>query len=267
MKRLLVACALAAACSGALFGAVGASASDGVPRARLKGFLCQRALEPAQRMVSVEAVMRPLKGTQRLQLKFELLSKVPGSTTVGFVHGGDLGIWISPPRQQITLGTRPGDVWSLNHPVADLFLAPAYYHFRVTFRWLGAHQRVLGTVVRESPRCFQPELRPDLVAVSLVAIPITGKPTKDSYAATIADDGLTGAGPFTVEFTDGAIVKDDRVHHINAKSAQTLHFVGPVCNASSPPTMTVDPAQQVDDYNRTNNGPIAAVCPAVAPAG
>jgi hypothetical protein len=99
-----------------------------------------------------------------------------------------------------------------------------------------------------------------------VATPLSGKPPKDSYAATIADHGLTGAGPFEVEFTDGTMVKDRTIAHINAGSEIRIHFVGPVCNSASPPTMTVDPDQQVDDYNRTNNGPIEAVCPAMPSA-
>ena len=41
------------------------------------------------------------------------------------VHYGDLGKWIYPPDK--TLGQRPGDVWKVNHPVAQLSTAPAYY--------------------------------------------------------------------------------------------------------------------------------------------
>jgi hypothetical protein len=257
MRRFLLTSIVGLGCVAATGGANAAAVNQPV-RAHLRGFVCQHALEPSQRLVSVVAVMRPLTGTERLEMRFELMSRAPGSAAYGYVHGGDLGTWISPPKQPITLGTRPGDVWSLNHPVADL-PAPASYRFRVTFRWIGAHGRVLGDAVRESPRCAQPELRPDLQAVAFVAKPIPNKPKRDSYVATITDDGLTGAGPFDVEFTDGTIVKNQAVTHIKAHQTLMLNFEGPLCDSTAPPTITIDPTQQVDDYNRTNNS-LTATC-------
>jgi hypothetical protein len=264
MRRILAASIVVLAGGGALVGGAAASAIHTPARARLRGFVCQHALEPSQRLVSVVAVMRPLPGTRRLELRFDLIATGPAATMSGYVHGGDLGTWISPPKQPITLGTRPGDVWSLNHPVADL-PAPATYRFRVTFRWVGAHRRVLGDAVRESPRCIQPELRPDLQAVAFVAQPMPNKPKRDSYVATITDDGSTGAGPFDVEFTDGTIIKHHVVSHIKPHQTLTLNFEGPVCDSTAPPTMTIDPTQQVDDYNRTNNS-LTATCAVTTPA-
>jgi hypothetical protein len=262
MRRFLTASGVALAVAGAAVAAAGGGVAGAAvtapPRAHLRGFTCQRALEPAQRLVSVAAVMRPLTGTKSLQLRFDLLTKTPGSTVYGYVHGGDLGTWISPPRQSITLGSRAGDVWSLNHPVADL-PAPATYRFRVSFRWIGAHKRVLGTIVRESAKCFQPELRPDLQAVSFVAQAIPNKPKHDQYAATITDAGLTGAGPFNVEFAFGSVVRTHTVHHISPHETLTLQFVGPLCDPTAPPTMTIDPTQQVEDYNRANDS-LTATC-------
>jgi hypothetical protein len=260
MKRNLVAFGVAVSCVGAALAATGAAAAAPVrPRARLTHFLCQRAIDPGQRLVSVEAVMRPLTGTKGLELKFDLLSKAPGAINFGVVRGGDLGSWITPAKQAITLGTRPGDVWSLNHPVADL-PAPASYRFQVLFRWIGAHGRVLATVQRDSKSCFQAELRPDLEAQSLVAQAIPSKPKRDLYVGMVTDSGLTGAGPFAVEFADGGIVKDRTIPHIDAHQTLTVRFEGPLCVSSAPPTMTIDPTQQVDAYTRASNS-ISATCP------
>lgn len=256
--------AVAACCAGLLTASSGASAAPLRSRAHLRQFVCQRALEPAQRLVSVVAVMRPIHGTRRLKLRFDLLTKAPGASSWGMVHGGDLGTWISPPKQQVTLGTRPGDVWALNHPVADL-PAPAVYRFQVSFRWLGRHGRVLGTVVRNSKTCFQPELRPDLEALSLVPQPLPNQPKHDLYVAKITDAGLSGAGPFSVEFTDGSIVRDHTVSHISPHQVVTVRFIGPPCLPTAPPTMTIDPTQQVDAYTRANNS-ITATCPSSPPA-
>jgi hypothetical protein len=238
----------------------GASATVGPARAHLRKFVCQQALEPAQRLVSVVAGLRPIRGTRRLLLKFDLLAKPAGASTYTVVHGGDLGTWKSPPKQAITLGTRAGDVWSLNHPVADL-PAPASYRFVVSFRWIGPRGRVLATVVRDSRTCFQPELRPNLEALSLVPQPIRNQPKRELYVGTIMNAGLTGAGPFAVEFTDGSVVRDVRIRHIYRHQTLTVRFVGPACNPTAPPTMTIDPTQQVDAYTRVDNS-VTATCPA-----
>jgi hypothetical protein len=267
MRRFLVASIVTLATAGALVGAATAATTTrsggSGPRAELRAFLCQRALDPGQREVSVMAVMRPLKHTHKLELRFELLTKTSATAAFTEVQGTGLGSFVSPTDPP-TLGTRPDDVWRLSHPVADL-PSPATYRFVVTFRWIGAHDRVIGTQVRESRSCYQPELRPDLVALSLVAQPIAKAPKKDLYVAQIGDDGLTGAGPFQVEFADGTIVKDHNVKHIAPHQILMFNFIGPLCDATAPPTMTIDPDQQVDDYNRTNNS-ITATCPAPTPA-
>ena len=255
---------------GAIGGATAAAASvKQPPRSHLRGIVCTHALEPAQRLVSVTAVMRPLKGTKAMELQFNLLSKTSTSSWTA-VHGGDLGTWISPPKQASPLGSRPGDVWTLNHPVADL-PAPATYRFRVAFRWLGAHKRVIGTAVRETATCYQPELRPDLVALSFNAQPIANKPKRDLYTATIKDTGLTGAGPFEVEFTGNGFSAPNNVitiQHIDAHQTLTRTFRGPLCVQSAAPVMTIDPTQQVDVYRRANTT-LTATCPPVPapPAG
>jgi hypothetical protein len=267
MRRFLIVSTVSLASIGATIAGVAAAAT--LPRAHLRGFVCTKALEPAQRLVSVMAVMRPLTGTRGMELQFNLLSK-SGSAPWVPVHGGDLGIWISPPKQAIPLGSRPGDVWTLNHPVADL-PAPATYKFQVQFRWLGAHKRIIGGSVRESPTCYQPELRPDLIALSFTAQSIPTKPKRDEYTATIEDTGLTGAGPFELEFTGSGFSAPSNVitiRHIDAHQTLTRKFTGPLCVASGAPVMTIDPTQQVDVFTRANTT-LAATCPPApaAPAG
>jgi hypothetical protein len=266
MRRRLVWVAMLTA---ALFGvlvagviAADAAVTPAAGKARLRAPLCQKALDPGQRTVSVTAVMRPVAGTQKLQMRFNLLTKAVGGTTYSAVHGGDLGTWISPP--QPTLGRRAADVWVLNHPVADL-PAPAVYRFQVEFRWIGAHNRVLADVVREGPRCAQPELRPDL-QVQSVTITQNPKGTKDLYDVTIYNGGLTAAGPFIVDFnyqdptTQTPVVAPQNVVGLKPHRAIVLSWAGPVCKPAAPPTIEVDPAGQVDDYNTVNNT-YQVVCP------
>jgi 7-keto-8-aminopelargonate synthetase-like enzyme len=58
MWRFLIVSAVSLASIGATIAGVAAAAT--LPRAHLRGFVCTKALEPAQRLVSVMAVMRPL---------------------------------------------------------------------------------------------------------------------------------------------------------------------------------------------------------------
>jgi hypothetical protein len=154
MQRLVIAAALAMAVS--LIPSepsLGAARSGARGPAYLERFICRRAFDPGQREVSVTAVMRPLPGTIRMRMRFELLRSQSGTSS--FVRGGDLGIWISP--QPLTLGERPADIWIVNHPVSGLPV-PADYRFRVTFRWTGQGGRTIGRAVRLSERCRQLDL-------------------------------------------------------------------------------------------------------------
>ena len=259
--RLLRRCICISVAAVALSGATMAAAAVvpvTPPRARLARFSCTQALDPGNRSIGIRAVMRPLAGTLRLAIRFDLLQRVDGASPT-IVRAGDLGVWVTPSDP--TLGQVPGDVWRLDKSVIDL-AAPATYQFRVRFRWFGAGGRLLGSAVRYSRRCRQPELRPDLAVTSLTVTPLAGHPTEDQYLAVIANRGLTAAGPFEVLFVPGgsAAATTDGVSLLGPGQSQTLSFIGPVCDPADPPSVTADAAHQVDDYNRANNS-ATAVCP------
>lgn len=270
MKRLSAALAalalsvlllVAATAASAALRLTAARAASGAPaRAQLRGFACHPALDPPNRLVSVTAVMRPLSGTMRLSLKFDLLVSRGASTPHRVVRAGDLGAWITP--QNPTLGHLPGDVWNLHKTVVEL-AAPATYRFRVWFRWTGAHGRVLGLAVRYSRTCHQRELRPDLFVRSVAVTAIQNRPSYDRYTAVIANAGDTAAGPFDLLFApaNGSSPQTHVVSLLGAHSTRTESFVGPVCSAATAPTITVDSASQIDDSNRANNT-LGATCPA-----
>jgi hypothetical protein len=244
MKRLSAALLVVVASATIGFAASTAAA---VPRAQLQSFACLHALDPANRTVSVNAVMRPLPGTQKLMMEFSLLERSGGSATAQTVVGaGDLGVWISP--KDPNLGQLPKDVWNLNKSVLNLD-APAAYRFRVAFRWIGAHGRVIGTAQRLSRTCDQRELRPDLVVKSIAVSPIAGKPHKDLYTAVIANDGATSTGPFEVLFTPGddSPAKTRAVASLGAHQFGVERFVGAGWRPRRPPTVLAGSAAHVHD--------------------
>jgi hypothetical protein len=231
------------------------------PRSQLSAFSCTHALDPGARAVGVTATMRPLDGTRRMAIRFELLQRSPG-LPVQEVTGGDLGVWRTPANP--TLGQLPGDVWRLQKSVYNLDV-PASYQFRVSFRWTGAHGKVLQTASRTTRSCRQRELRPDLAVRSIAVAAVAGHPQKNLYTAVIANQGLTGAGPFQVLFApgDSSAPTTDTVNFLSAGKTRTLSFVGPLCDSANPPTVSADSTSQVDDFDRANNV-LAATCPAAS---
>lgn len=263
LTGLLVAIACLALAAAASATTPSATTPATPPRAELTHFSCRTALDPANRAIGIDAVMRPVTGTEHLEIRFELVRRV-GRAAPTVVHGGDLGTWISPDNP--TLGQLPGDVWRLDKSVLNLN-APGAYRFRVTFRWIGAGGQVLATDARRTRLCRQRELRPDLLVKSVTVSPVAGSSQQDLYSAVIANRGLTGAGPFEVLLApgsgSGAVTRT--VKSLGAGRSLSLSLVGPVCDPTTPPSITVDATHQVDDYNRANNT-LTTVCTGTATA-
>jgi hypothetical protein len=154
MGRVSLVClGTAAALAGAAPSLAGASSQP--PPTAFQNFACHRSSNSLNRWIEVIAVMRPISGTQRMAMKFELLQRKPHSRTFADVPRGntDLGTWEHPTKPP-TLGSRPGDHWNVKKLVVNLS-SPAVYKFRVSFRWLDANGKSLGTVVRQSELCNQ----------------------------------------------------------------------------------------------------------------
>jgi len=133
LRRRLTALAVLGAVAPAAPSVASASVTAASPRsASLEHFACTRAAEALNRAVAVTAVMRPVAGTRRMELKFVLLRRRAGTSAFTPVSGKGLGRWVHPDDPN--LGQRPGDVWEYAKPVVNL-VAPAVYRFRVTFRW------------------------------------------------------------------------------------------------------------------------------------
>jgi CARDB len=259
-RSLILGGLLALACAGPA-SATTPPVSSPPPTAQLKAFMCQKALDPPARALSIQAVMRPVTGTSKMEMKFDLMRQTKAHPRFAVVHGKGLGSWLTPDNP--TLGQRSGDVWIVNHPVVDL-VAPATYKFRVTFRWIGAQGQTLATGVQTTSTCYQPELRADLYVKSLTANPITsGAGTGQwAYVAEIANRGLTAAAPVEVEFADaGSAPVTETVASVGPKSTVRQRFVAPACVPGATLTVTVDPKQTNDEYTYANNV-LTMACPA-----
>jgi hypothetical protein len=149
MRRALLICLIGATAPGWASAAAGAA---GAPRASLEDPICRQSANPLNRVVAITAVIRPLAGTERMEVQFNLLERPRGARAYSEVRGGDLGRWLSPSDP--TLGRRPADVWKPQKPVINL-AGPAAYRFHVGFRWIGAQGHVLGRQYRWADPCEQ----------------------------------------------------------------------------------------------------------------
>jgi len=237
--------------------ASGAGAPAPAPRDQLRSFVCQKALDPPTRAVSVQAVMRPVSGTAKMQIRFDLTRRTKQGAPFKLVRGQFLGSWLTPENP--TLGQRPGDVWIVNHPVVGL-PAPATYRFRVSFRWLGSSGQKLSSAVQSSSSCWQPELRADLLVRSLTVTPLGSG--QASYVAVIGNRGLTAAGPVEVDLAGVSAAKQAQtLGSVGPKSTARERFVAPTCTPGANLAVTVDPSHTIDEYDFANNV-LTIACPA-----
>ncbi len=256
MRRLLCAF-LAAIIAGLAASALALASTVPSDRATLSSPACRRALDSSRRNVSITAVMRPLSGTGRLAMRFQLLGLDGGHVIT--VHGGDLGTWLAP--HPATLGQLPNDVWIVHHPVSGVPV-PGLYHFRVSFRWVGSAGQTLGTTVRVGPGCWQPDMRPELNVDSLAVQPVSGNPTEDTYSAQVSNMGLTTANAVEVQFTPvGGPAQTFTVPQLTPHEQRVVVFTGPACNAASgPPTVVIDPEHRISQRSG-GTASMTATCP------
>ena len=257
---------LAVAAAGLVVAVIGSAPASGAsapaPRDQLRSFVCQKALDPPTRAVSIQAVMRPVSGTSKMQIRFDLMRKTKPGGPFKVVRGHFLGSWLAPDNP--TLGQRPGDVWIVNHPVVGL-PAPATYRFRVTFRWTGSSGQQLSSAVQTSSTCYQPELRADLYVHSLTVTPLSSG--KSAYVATIGNRGLTAAGPVEVDLGGaGTPAQAQTLASVGPRSSAHQRFVAPACIPGANLAVTVDPSHTIDESNFANNA-LTIPCPAPSPSG
>jgi hypothetical protein len=242
--------ALAVVAAGLVATVIGSATASGAtappaPRDQLRSFVCQKALDPPGRAVSIQGVMRPVTGTAKMQMRFDLMRRTKPGTPFKVVRGHFLGSWLTPAEP--TLGQRPGDVWIVNHPVVDL-PAPAVYRFRVSFRWIGSNGQQPSTAVLSSSNCYQPELRADLLVRSLTVTPLASG--NSAYVATIGNRGLTAAGPVEVDLAGvGSTTQAQTLSSVGPKSSARQRFVAPACTPGATLTVTVDPSHTIDEYS------------------
>jgi hypothetical protein len=212
--------------------------------------------------------MRPVTGTRGLQMSFALFERQPGSAGWRPVTGPHLGVWISPAGSP-TLGRRPGDLWKVPFPVANL-VAPASYRLQVAFRWLGGGGVVLATANRLTQSCWQPELRPDLAVASVTVGQNPSRAGYGRFSTVVRNLGATAARDFSVlisyHHNQQNVTSTKGLAKLKAHAAAKVVFGGVTCDPGTSVTVTADPGHLVDVYSRSA-ATLVVSCPATQATG
>jgi hypothetical protein len=181
---------------------------------------CDTGKTAEQRSASFKGRMKAVKGTVRMQMRFELLEQTPGSDEAHTVKAPQLFTW----RR-----SKPGvKTFSYEQTVKGLS-SGVTYSSRVTFRWITATGKVIRQEKAESGTCVQDGDLPNLVLGSVKS----GAGSVDGTAVYVVQVGNTGQGAaesLTVSlFADGDLVDTRAVDGLAPGEFKTVKFTGPRC--------------------------------------
>jgi hypothetical protein len=199
---------------------------------------CVPALEPADRSATFEARVHPVRGSERMQVRFTLQVRQGALPGWRRVAASELDAWLTsfPDVRRFTY----------SRTVRNLS-APASYRTIVRFRWLDADGEVVRRSRAISRACRQHDMRPDLVATEIV--PVAG-----GYEVALRNDGRTDAGPFEVALAAGVLALEPAaLEGLAAGERRTVSIGGPPCAPGEPLTATVDSAGAVDERDEQDN--------------
>jgi hypothetical protein len=135
-------CALAASC-------LAQASTSTVASSSAVASLEQCATAPAasERSATFAGEMTALPGTARMEIRIDVLERLPGEGQYRTVSAPGLGVWRD---------SSPGvKTYTSFNTVNDLS-APAFYRGAVRFRWLNAKGRAIKSEELRTPRCEQP---------------------------------------------------------------------------------------------------------------
>jgi hypothetical protein len=135
----------AATPSAALVGALEGTATKPDASATLEQ--CITAGTATERAATFAGEMNAIAGTARMEIRIDVLERLPGELSYRAVSAPGLGVWTS---------SSPGvKIYKSLNKVTNL-AAPAFYRGAVRFRWLNAKGRVLKMLELRTRRCEQP---------------------------------------------------------------------------------------------------------------
>ena len=200
---------------------------------------CERSPLPARRVAAFVGAMPAVAGAERMQMRFDLQRRRLAERRWRTMRGAEgFGTW------ETSEPDRAGFVF---HKRVDGLQVPASYRAVVRFRWTAADGTTVRRARRSTASCAQPDLRPDLVAVSLRAV-LDVSVVPAVYRLVVRNDGRSDAGPFAVRVA-GALAE---VAGLAAGEKTSVTVVGAPCAAGATVRASVDADFRVDESDERN---------------
>ena len=220
------------------------SASAAAAKPKVRQIDCEPALDQAQRFGVFEGRMSSVRGAQRLQMRFTLQVRDEDTPRWHAVAAPGFGRWVS---------SNPGVSRYVYTKRVENLVAPASYRALVRFRWLGNGGRRLASRLATSPVCAQPDLRPNLRPLDIMARPAPG-PGTTRYAIPVVNRGRSPAGSSDLVLTvGGQALPMQTVEQLEAGERRTVSVEGSSCDPGSELTVDVDPSGAVDERDEADN--------------
>ena len=205
---------------------------------------CNGANSPMGRSLSVDSVMRSLRSGDRMQMRFDLLQRVPGALHFRRLPGPGLGSW-----NAATPGVQR---YRFRKPIQNL-PAPAVYYVRVRYRWKDATSQTFAAATRTTGLCRQADVRPDLRVVS-VGAPSRLSANVFTYPVVVHNAGRGPSGDFDALVTIGDQPQAPRtIVSLAAGERRTVELTGPRCPTGTAASIQLDPDNRVDESAERNN--------------
>ena len=204
---------------------------------------CGTGPTPDERFAVFGGSMPARKGTRRMAMRFDLYERRSRSGRFKRVSAAAFGRW------DRSLPDRAGFVYTKQ---VERLRDGADYRAVVRFRWYDARGETQRTTRRTTPVCEQPDRRADLVVEAVEARPGDAEGAA-RYLITVANTGLTAAGPFDVGLVAGREEATGSVGGLEAGARTTVEVAGRACEAGAPIAATADVRGAVDEADEDDN--------------
>jgi hypothetical protein len=204
---------------------------------------CENSADPSARAAEFTGSMPRASGATALAMRFSLQER----TSVRWRHVEVPG-WDTWVR---AASGAPGFVYAKRIERLD---APASYRAVVTFRWTDAAGHVVRRIVRRTPVCRQPDVRPDLDVARIDIAPRTGS-MPSRYVVVVRNTGPSDVrSPLAVTLTIGGVPQPEQsLPDLAADGMGSLTFTAPACEPGTRLTAEVDTPDGIDEQDETDN--------------
>ena len=206
---------------------------------------CRTSPDQAARYVVFQGDMRRLRPGDRMEVRFDLLIKLPERGTWEKVESEGLGVW----------NRADGGVGRYRYTKrVENLRAPASYRALVSFRWIDpAFGAIRRQTTRRTPVCRQPDAQADL---EVLGVTIGDRPSADrwTYLVDVANRGGVAAVESDLRLiVDGQAEVAQKFAPLAAGEVRRVAVAGRPCPSGRSHAVEIDSSGRVPEAVEGNN--------------